>query len=98
MKIRTLCVILGKHHGTGWTKDPLAARPVKAMYPNFQFRPYCCFNLKSGGTNSNPVASGMVIVCGAEGLFEVAGIISKLQIIRVEYVKTFSSKTKSSPF
>ena len=87
MKIRTLCVISGKHQGTGWTKDPLAARPVKAMYPNLQFRPCCFFNLKSGATNPNPVASGMVIVCGDEGLFDVAGIISKLQIIREEYVK-----------
>ena len=83
MKIRTLCVISGKHRGTGWTKDPSAARPMQATYPNLQFRPCCCFNLKSGC----PVASGMVIVCGAEGLFKVAVIISKLQIIREEYVK-----------
>ena len=40
-----------------------------------------------GGTSSNPVASGMVIMRGAEGLFAVAGIICKLQIIREKYVK-----------
>ena len=62
IRTRALCVISGRHRVAGNTKDPLKAQPVDATFQNLQLRPCCCFNLKSGGTSSNPVASGMVIV------------------------------------